>query len=138
MNTIADCRLIQLPQIRDSRGNLTFIQGSIEIPFDIKRIFYIYDVPTTESRGAHAHYELQQFVICLSGGFEVAIEDGFKNAKFLLNKPWEGLYIPNMIWASEVNFFPGSVCLVLASELYIESDYIRDYDAFLDARALKL
>ena len=131
--TINDCRTITLPKITDPRGNLTFIEQFKHVPFDIKRVFFLYDVPTEESRGAHAHKALHQFIICLSGSFDVAIDDGEFQAKVHLNRPWKGLHIPPMIWAAEVNFDPGSVCLVLASDLYDESDYIRDHDEYLRA-----
>ena len=129
--TIGECRLVDFPKVADPRGNLTFIEGSRHLPFDIRRVYYLYDVPTAESRGAHAHRRLQQVVICLSGSFDVSVDDGRDNALVHLNRPWSGLYVPPMIWAAEVNFDAGSVCLVLASELYDENDYIRDYDEFL-------
>ena len=129
--TIGECRLVEFPKVADPRGNLTFIEGSRHLPFDIRRVYYLYDVPTAESRGAHAHRRLQQVVICLSGSFDVSVDDGRDNALVHLNRPWSGLYVPPMIWAAEVNFDAGSVCLVLASELYDENDYIRDYDEFL-------
>jgi hypothetical protein len=133
---IADCRVISLPKISDPRGNLTFIEGGRHLPFEIKRVFYIYDVPTGESRGAHAHKSLQQFIVCLSGSFDVAVDDGDEKKSIRLNRPWTGLWVPPMIWSAEVNFDPGSVCLVLASERYLEEDYVRDYGAFLSlARA---
>lgn len=135
--TINDCKVVALPKITDPRGNLTFIEGNNHIPFDIKRVFYLYDVPTAEGRGAHAHRNLHQFVICLSGSFDVAIDDGEFQATIHLNRPWKGLHIPPMIWAAEVNFDPGSVCLVLASDLYIEEDYIRDYEIFLSAHTIR-
>jgi hypothetical protein len=126
-----ECRLIELPKISDPRGNLTFIEGGEHLPFDIKRVFYLYDIPTGENRGAHAHKQLHQFLICLSGSFDVALDDGFERQNIHLNRPWKGLYIPPMIWASEINFDPGSVCLVMASAGYDESDYIRDYAEFI-------
>ena len=129
--TINDCNLITLPKAKDPRGNLTFIEGNNHVPFDIKRVFYLYDVPTEESRGAHAHKTLHQFLICLAGSFDVEIDDGEFQGKIHLNRPWKGLHIPPMIWAAEVDFDPGSVCLVLASELYDATDYIRDYSEFL-------
>jgi len=133
---LTDCKLIDLPKISDPRGNLTFIEGERHLPFDIKRVFYLYDVPTGEDRGAHAHRKLHQFLICLSGSFDVALDDGFKKNTIHLNRPWKGLHIPPMIWASEINFDPGSVCLVMASDYYNESDYIRDYSEFiLEVRA---
>lgn len=129
--SINDCKVVSLPKVKDPRGNLTFIEANNHIPFEIKRVFYLYDVPTEESRGAHAHKELHQFLICLSGSFDVSIDDGEFQAKIHLNRPWKGLHIPPLIWAAEVNFDPGSVCLVLASDLYNEGDYIRGYDEFL-------
>jgi hypothetical protein len=104
------------------------------VPFEIRRIFYIYDVPTEEGRGAHAHRTLTQFLVCLAGSFDVAVDDGEFQAKIHLNRPWKGVLIPPMIWSAEVNFDPGSVCLVLASEKYDASDYIRDHEEFLRLR----
>jgi hypothetical protein len=128
---IADCELIELPKISDPRGNLTFIEGVRHVPFDIKRVFYLYDVPTGAGRGAHAHRQLQQFLICLSGSFDVELDDGRERKVVHLNRPWKGLLVPSMIWAAEVNFDPGSVCMVLASAAYDEADYIRDHAQFL-------
>lgn len=128
--SINDCKVVLLPKITDPRGNLTFLEGERHVPFDIKRVFYLYDVPTEESRGAHAHKTLHQFIVCLSGSFDVEIDDGEFQGKIHLNRPWKGLHIPPMIWAAEVNFDPGTVCLVLASELFDESDYIRTYEEF--------
>lgn len=128
---ICDCKVVSLPKISDPRGNLTFIENGNHIPFDIQRVFYLYDVPTEESRGAHAHKSLHQFIICLSGSFGVSIDDGMSQEIVHLNRPWKGLHIPPMIWAAEVDFDPGSVCLVLASAPYLEDDYIRNYEQFL-------
>lgn len=125
------CQLIQLPKINDPRGNLTFIESSRHIPFKIERVFYLYDVPTGEGRGAHAHKTLHQFLICLSGSFDVSLDDGSSRRVISLNRPWIGLYVPPMIWASEINFAPGSVCMVLASDIYDEADYIRDHEQFI-------
>ncbi|EGJ11387.1 MULTISPECIES: FdtA/QdtA family cupin domain-containing protein [Rubrivivax] len=130
---LSDCKLISLPKVQDPRGNLTFIEGQSHVPFEIKRVFYLYDIPTGEDRGAHAHKELHQFLICLSGSFDVSLDDGVSKQVVHLNRPWIGLHIPPMIWASEINFDPGSVCLVLASTPYNEADYYRDYQQFLDA-----
>lgn len=130
---IENCTVIELPKITDPRGNLTFIEGQHHIPFEIRRVFYLYDVPTGEDRGAHAHKALHQFIVCLSGSFDVTLDDGKNKSMVHLNRPWKGLHIPPMIWASEVNFDPGSVCLVLASSAYDESDYYRDYNEFLRA-----
>jgi hypothetical protein len=123
-------QLVSLSKITDPRGNLTFVQGQKDIPFDIRRVFYLYDVPTGESRGAHAHRQLHQFLVCLSGSFDVHLDNGESKHVVHLNRPWLGLHIPPMIWASEENFDPGSVCLVLASDLYDEQDYIRDFSEF--------
>jgi len=129
--SVNDCCVIQLPQIKNRAGNITPVHNSIEIPFDIKRVFYLYDVPGGESRGAHAHKKCHQFLVAASGSFEVLLDDGERQDTVQLNRPYEGLHIPPMIWASEINFSSGSICLVLASEVYDENDYIRDYNEFL-------
>jgi hypothetical protein len=131
--TIENCKLIDLQKINDPRGNLTFIEGNRHIPFEIKRVFYLYDVPSGSNRGAHAHKSLHQFLICLAGSFDVTLDDGVSQDTVHLNRPWKGLHIPPMVWAAEVNFDPGSICLVMASEYFDESDYFRDYDQFLAA-----
>ena len=131
--SVEDCKLIELPKISDPRGNLTFVEGNRHIPFEIKRVFYLYDVPTGADRGAHAHKQLLQFLICLSGSFDVSLDDGVQKKIVHLNRPWQGLHIPHMIWGAEINFDPGSICLVFASDKYDESDYIRDYSEFLVA-----
>lgn len=133
MARLEDCRLLELPKVSDPRGNLTFIENQRHIPFEVQRVFFIYDVPTDQDRGAHAHKALHQAIVCLSGGFDVALDDGRQQRHVRLNRPWQALHVPPMIWAAEVAFDPGSVCLVLASALYDESDYIRDYDQFLRA-----
>ena len=133
VTTVADCRVLDLPKISDPRGNLTFVESNRHVPFEVRRVFYLYDVPTGSDRGAHAHRNLHQFLVCLSGSFDVALDDGRERRTVHLNRPWKGLHVPPMIWASEVNFDPGSVCLVLASDVYDEADYLRDYDAFLAA-----
>jgi hypothetical protein len=125
--------MIDLPKINDPRGNLTFIEGNRHIPFEIKRVFYIYDIPTAQDRGSHAHRTLHQFLVCLSGSFNVNLDDGYEKKVIRLNKPWQGLYVPPMIWASETNFDHGSICMVLASDVYNEADYYRDYEQFLAA-----
>ncbi|WP_408205199.1 sugar 3,4-ketoisomerase [Paraburkholderia sediminicola] len=131
MPAISDCKLYELPKITDPRGNLTFIESDKHIPFAIQRVFYLYDVPTEESRGAHAHHTLNQLIICLSGSFDVEVDDGKSRTRIHLNRPWKGLHVPPLIWAAEVNFDPGSVALILASDMYKEEDYIRDYDDYL-------
>jgi hypothetical protein len=129
--TVDRCELLELPKITDPRGNLTFLEGQRHVPFHIQRVFYLYDVPTGESRGAHAHYQLHQFLVCLSGSFDVELDDGQRTRRVHLNRPWKGLHVPPMIWAAEINFDAGSVCVVLASMRYDESDYIRDRDRYL-------
>lgn len=131
---VEDCKVIELPKFTDPRGNLTFVEGDHHVPFSIKRLFYIYDVPTAASRGAHAHRDQHQFLICLSGSFDVEIDDGSDRRVIHLNRPWKGLHVPPTIWAAEVNFDPGTLCLVLASDTFSETDYIRDYDAFIASR----
>lgn len=131
--TVFDCSLISLPKIKDRRGNITPVHNSVEVPFDVRRVFYLYDVPGGESRGAHAHLKCHQFLIAASGSFEVLLDDGKVQRLVQLNRPYLGLHIPPMIWASEVNFSSGAICLVLASETYDSADYIRDYNAFLKA-----
>lgn len=128
-----DDLLMDLPKILEPRGGLSFIEGNRHIPFEIKRVFYIYDVPTTGTRGAHAHYELHQFLICLTGSFDVELENGEVKRTFSLDRPWRGLWIPPLVWMNAVHFQSGTVCLGLASEIYRESDYIRSYSEFLKA-----
>lgn len=127
-------RLINLPKIPDSRGNLTFIEFDKHIPFSAERIFYIYDVPSGQNRGAHSHIKCHQFLISISGSFFVELDDGINKQRVFLNRPDVGLYIPPGIWASEVDFSTGSVCLVLASHQFDEKDYIRDYNLFLKSK----
>lgn len=129
--TVFDCSLIELPIIKNRSGNLTSIQNSIEIPFDVKRIFYLYDIPGGKDRGAHAHLECHQFLIAGSGSFDVLLDDGQSKKLVSLKQPYKGLHIPPGIWASEINFSSGSICLVLASHNFDEKDYIRDYKKFL-------
>jgi dTDP-4-dehydrorhamnose 3,5-epimerase-like enzyme len=131
--SVRDCRILELPKIADPRGNLTFIEESQHIPFDIRRVYYLYDVPGGERRGGHAHQKLEQFVIAASGSFDVVVNDGTELKRFFLNRSYYGLYIPRFIWREMENFSSGSICLVLASEHYDESDYYRDYGAYLQA-----
>jgi len=129
--TVFDCSLIELPKIKDRSGNITAIENNIHIPFAINRVFYLYDIPGGEDRGAHAHKECHQFLVAASGSFEVQLDDGNEKKTVMLNQPYRGLHIPPGIWASEINFSSGSICLVLASHKYDEKDYVREYNAFL-------
>lgn len=129
--SVQDCRIIQLPKISFREGNITPIENCIHIPFNVDRIFYLYDIPGGESRGAHAHKTCYQFILAASGSFEVYLDDSKMNKKVQLNRPYSGLLIPPMIWAAEINFSSGSVCLVLTSHKYDADDYIRNYDEFL-------
>jgi len=126
-----DCRIIELPKITDARGNLSFIESGRHIPFAMKRVFYLYDVPGGADRGAHAHRALAQFIVAMSGSFDVVLDDGRDKKRFHLNRSYYGLYICPMIWSYLDNFSTGAVCIVLASDYYDESDYIRNYDQFL-------
>jgi dTDP-4-dehydrorhamnose 3,5-epimerase-like enzyme len=128
--SLADCRIIDLPKITDTRGNLTFIESGRHIPFEIRRTYYLYDVPGGSSRAAHAHRELHQLMIAMAGSFDVTLDDGHEKKKFHLNRSYYGLYIPPMIWRDLDNFSSGSVCMVLASDFYDEAEYIRDYGEF--------
>jgi hypothetical protein len=132
--TVFDCSLITLPKIQDRRGNISPIHNSVEVPFDIKRVFYLYDVPGGESRGAHAHKACHQFLIAASGSFEVLLDDGRVQRLVQLNRPYVGLHIPPLIWASEINFSSGAICLVMASHQYEAGDYVRSYDEFKEIR----
>jgi dTDP-4-dehydrorhamnose 3,5-epimerase-like enzyme len=129
---LSECRIIDLPKISDVRGNITFIEGSRHIPFEIRRVYYLYDVPGGETRGGHAHCELEQFLISASGSFDVVLDDGKNRERFHLNRPYFGLYIPPGIWRELENFSSGSVCVVLASEFFAPDDYIRDYSRFIE------
>ena len=126
-----DIKLIDLPKITDPRGNLTVAEGGGEVPFDIKRAYWVYDVPGGESRGGHAHKRLCQLVIALSGSFTVTLDNGHERKTVLLNHPWQGLVIETNTWRTLDDFSSGAVCLVLASEHFDEDDYIYDYDEFL-------
>ena len=132
MGRLEQCKLIDLPKIKDNRGNLTFIEGNRHVPFEIRRVFYIYDIPSAEERGAHAHFDLHQFIICLSGGLNIYLDDGIEKRTVHLNRPWVGLHVPPLIWASEGDFDPGTVYLVLTSDFYRPESYIRDYEKFLE------
>jgi hypothetical protein len=136
MKTVFDCNIIYLQKIQNRAGNITPIHNGVEIPFDVKRIFYLYDIPGGESRGAHAHKECHQFLVAASGSFEIFLDDGKSKRTVFLNRPYMGLHIPPGIWASELNFSSGSICLVLASHTYNEKDYVRDYNEFLNLQTV--
>ena len=129
--TVYDCSVIELPKITNRAGNITPVHGNVNVPFSIRRVFYTYDIRGGEARGAHAHKECHQFLIAASGSYEVLLDDGVNKRTVLLNRPFYGLHILPGIWASEQGFSSGAVCLVLASEKYDASDYIRDYQEFL-------
>lgn len=132
--SVADCRIVDLPKVTDPRGNLTFIEGGNQAPFEIRRVYYLYDVPGGETRGGHAHRELEQLIIAVSGSFDVIVDDGRQRETFFLNRSYYGLYIPRMVWRELANFSSGSVSLVLASTFYDPDDYFRDFDEYLRAR----
>jgi hypothetical protein len=127
------CKLIDLPKIVEPRGNLTFIEGGRHVPFDIKRVYYLYDVPGGAERGGHAHKGLHQLIVAMSGSFDIVLDDGRQKRRFHLNRSYYGLYVCPMIWREMDNFSSGAVCLVLASNFYAESDYYRDYKDFQKA-----
>lgn len=129
--SVNDCKIIELPKISDPRGNLTFIEGGQHIPFDIKRVYYLYDVPGGAERGGHAHKGLSQLIIAMSGSFDVILDEGGERKRFHLNRSYQGLYVCPMMWRELDNFSSGSVCMVLASNIYEESDYYRDYNEYV-------
>lgn len=131
--SIADCRKIDFPKIHDPRGNLTFVESQRHIPFEIKRVYYLYDVPGGETRAGHAHKELQQVLIAIAGSFDVMLDDGKEKKRVRLDRPFWGLYIYPLTWRVLENFSSGSVCLSIVSEFYNENDYFREYDEFLQA-----
>ena len=132
--TIEDCRMMDLPKVPDVRGNLTFVENNKHVPFEIKRVFYTYDVPGGESRGEHANINTEQFIVAMSGSFDVVVDDGIRRIKFQLNRAYYGLYIRQMIWRGIENFSSGAVCLVLASTFYSADDYIEDYAIFKESK----
>jgi len=131
--SLEQCEILQLPKVHDPRGNLTFVESSRHIPFDIKRVFYLYDVPGGETRAEHANIKLQQVIIAMSGSFDVVVDDGFERKTFSMNRSYYGLYIPGMIWRGLENFSSGSICMVLTDDYYNAKDYYRDYGEFLEA-----
>jgi len=133
MSTINECKIIQLPFIQNRQGNITPINSEVDICFKLNRIYYLYDVPGGSSRGGHAHKQLQQVIVSVMGAFDVIIDDGVSRKTVHLDRAYNGLYIPQMIWRELDNFSSGAICLVLASRPYDEADYFRDYNEFLKA-----
>lgn len=131
--SVHDASLLQLPHFQDDRGALSFVEGERHVPFSIRRVYYLYDVQAGESRGGHAHKQLQQLMIPLAGAFTVELDDGVEKRSFRLERPSQGLYVPRGLWRDLREFTPGAVCLVLASLPYSEEDYYRDYDEYLSA-----
>ena len=132
LKSVYDCSVIELPRIENAKGNITPVHSGINLPFEIARIFYLYDIPGGEARGALAHRECHQFLVAASGSFEVVLDDGYNKRTVTLNRPYFGLHIPPGIWAAEQGFSSGSICLVLTSHIYDEADYIRDYASFIN------
>ena len=130
MSTVYDCSVIELPRIGSASGNITPVYANIHVPFDIARVYYLYDIPGGETRGGHAHHQLRQLIVAASGSFDVLLDDDSNKKVVQLNRPYFGLYLPKMIWRELLNFSSGGICLVLASEVYDETEYIRDYDMF--------
>jgi len=139
MMSLKDCKIIELPRISDPRGNLTFVEGGDHIPFDIKRVYYLYDVPGGAERGAHGHKELNQLIIAMSGSFDVVLDDGSERKTYHMNRSYYGLYVAPMMWRDITNISSGAVCMVLASDKYNEADYYRNYNDFiLDTKGLNI
>lgn len=131
MTTVDDVKVIELPKFTDPRGNLSFVEQLNHIPFAIKRTYWLYDVPGGESRGGHAYWENQEFIVALSGSFDVVLDDGVEKKSFTLNRSYYGLYVPKGLWREMENFSTNSLALILSSTEYDETDYIRDYEVFL-------
>lgn len=134
--TVFDCSIIELPKIQNRAGNIRPVHSNINVPFNINRIFYLYDIPGGEDRGAHAHKECNQFLVAASGSFEIELDDGINKRTVSLSRPYYGLHIPPTIWAAEKSFSSGAICLVLASHKYDEQDYIRKYQEYLRSRGM--
>jgi len=130
--TVYDCSIIEMPRMKNRAGNISILENQDNLPFDVMRIFYIYDIPGGEDRGAHAHKECHQFLIAVSGSFEIEMDDGVNKRTVQLNRPYYGLHIPPGIWAAEKGFSSGAICLVLTSQEYCAEDYIREYNDYLN------
>ena len=135
--SLENCKIIDLPKISDPRGNLSFVESNRHIPFDFKRVYYLYDIPGGAERGAHGHKKLQQLIVAMSGSFDVILDDGRNKKRFHLNRSYYGLYVCPMMWREITNVSSGAVCMVLASDFYEESDYYRSYKVFVDAASRK-
>ena len=136
--SVFDCSIIELDRHHsDRKGDLSVVQNGDTLPFDVKRVYYLYDVPGGESRGAHAHRDLSQLMVAASGSFRVALDDGKVKRSFFLNRPYQGLYVKPGMWRDLDDFSSGAVCMVLASDVYLQEDYIRDYEEFLSFRGIK-
>ena len=134
MFSVEDCEVVSLQKIKNNSGNITVLENNSDIPFEVKRIYYLYDVPMGSERGGHAHYELEQYIIAASGSFTFILDDGTNKLEIFLNNPSQALHIKQGIWREISNFSSGSICLVLASMEYVESDYIREYEDFINYR----
>lgn len=135
---VYDCSIVELDKHHsDRKGNLSVVENGVTLPFDVKRVYYLYDIPGGESRGSHAHKDLEQLIIAASGSFKVTLDDGNNKRSFFLNRPYQGLYVKPGLWRDLEDFSSGAVCMVLASEVYIKEDYIRDYQEFLNFRFIK-
>lgn len=131
--SVSDCKIIELDKHHsDRKGNLSVVENGVTLPFDVKRVYYLYDVPGGESRGAHAHYELEQLIVAASGSFTITLDDGKCKRTFFLNRPYQGLYVKPGMWRDLEDFSSGAVCMVLASDIYQAEDYIRDYQRFIN------
>ena len=133
--TVYDCEYIELPRVEIREGNITALNGGIDLPFDIKRVFYTYDIPGGVTRGGHAHLQCHEFLVAASGSFEVVLDDGVNKRIVMLNRPYYGLHILPGIWSAEQEFSSGSICLAMTSDTYDDNDYIRDYEDFLRIRS---
>jgi len=134
--TVFDCTLLELPKNHSEKGNITAVNNGLEVPFNIQRVYYLYDVPGGEARGGHAHRDLQQLIIAASGSFDLMVDDGKVKRTFQLNRPNQGVFMPAGLWRELNNFSSGSICLVLASIPYSETDYLRDYQEFLNFKKI--
>lgn len=133
-NSVFDCSIIQMKKLHSKAGNITVLENNINVPFPIKRIYYLYDIPGGEARGGHSHYNLEQYIIAASGSFDVILDDGVNKRRVTLNRPYMALHIVPGLWRELDNFASGSICMVLASDVYDEKDYVRDYNQFINFR----